>query len=87
MKGKNMITAKEAKERTELMKQQKTQKLITRIERAIEREVSKGESFVTVELDDIYTNENVPEEVITYLIELGYGVVNNRYEDFIEVHW
>ncbi len=82
-----MITAKEAKERTELMKQQKTQKLITRIERAIEREVSKGECFVLVELDDIYINENVPEEVITYLIELGYGVVNNRYEDFIEVHW
>jgi len=82
-----MITAKEAKERTELMKQQKTQKLITRIERAIEREVSKGEFFVFVELDDLYANENIPEEVITYLKDIGYKIVYNPYEDFIKVYW
>ena len=82
-----MITAKEAKERTELMKQQKTQKLITRIERAIEREVSKGECFASVDYDDIYIDENVPEEVNTYLKDLGYEVSYNIGEEFIEVCW
>ncbi len=82
-----MITAKEARERTELMKQQKTQKLITRIERAIEREISKGECFVLVDYDDIYIDENVPEEINTYLKDLGYEVLYYTGEEFIEVCW